>query len=314
MFISVLMPVFNEEKYLAEAINSVIRQTYQQFELIIVDDGSTDSTFEIIKYFASISDKIIAKKQTENKGKNSALNVGFNLSNGDLIILLAGDDVLKPNALEKRAEFSKKSEATYCNYDICDKDMNFLFRGIDKIKTFEWEIDKYNILYHNIIGGGLISLKRSIANKIFPINEKLPFEDWWISFFALYYSKRISGIKETLLKYRIHSGNAVSISDVIKNSFSEDVYLKKVMTRELIFYEVLEDTIFKNNFDDLKFLINPMRIAYKQKKRVVNSKIPFPSPRFLLYFGFKKYFRLILISKNKSHLVKRIFRGSNYAK
>src|SRR5258707_1575790 len=92
---SVIVNNYNYARFLREAIDSALDQTYRNTEVIVVDDGSTDGSREII---ASYGDRIIPVLK-ENCGQNSALNAGFSLSLGDGILFLASDDVLFPNAV-----------------------------------------------------------------------------------------------------------------------------------------------------------------------------------------------------------------------
>ncbi|MFY9221885.1 MAG: glycosyltransferase family A protein [Blastocatellia bacterium] len=95
--ISVIIPVFNGEKYIKEAINSVLEQTFQDFEIIVIDDGSTDKTEEIVKSFPT--SKIHYEKQV-NKGVAAARNGGVELAKNDWIAFLDADDLWVKNKLE----------------------------------------------------------------------------------------------------------------------------------------------------------------------------------------------------------------------
>lgn len=99
--ISVIMITYNHEKYIAEAINSILLQTYSDFELIIVDDGSSDNTLKIIQKY---DDSRILVVEQENSGPSIALNTGINMSRGQFIALMSGDDVSFPNRLMTQIE------------------------------------------------------------------------------------------------------------------------------------------------------------------------------------------------------------------
>lgn len=96
------MPSFNKAKYIAESVNSVINQTYTNWELIIVDDYSTDESQELIKSFASKFDNIKAYFNPENKGANYCRNFGIENANGSYIVFLDADDLLTIQCLEDR--------------------------------------------------------------------------------------------------------------------------------------------------------------------------------------------------------------------
>jgi len=95
---SVIVPTYNRSHLLPRAINSILNQTYSNFEIIIVNDGSTDNTEEIVNSFND--NRIIYHNNEINKGNNAAVNIGFNLANGKYIAALGDDDELLPNALE----------------------------------------------------------------------------------------------------------------------------------------------------------------------------------------------------------------------
>lgn len=102
--VSVIMPVYNREFYLKRAINSILRQTYQNWELIVIDDGSSDYSPFIAEEFAIISDKINLIIQEHSK-LPSAKNTGIRYSNGELITFLDSDDEYKENHLELRVDY-----------------------------------------------------------------------------------------------------------------------------------------------------------------------------------------------------------------
>src|SRR5574344_1018426 len=106
--VSVVIPAYNHEKYVKEAIYSIINQTYEKIELIIVDDGSKDSTWEKINELKEDCLKrfrnVIFESQ-ENKGSCDTLNHLLDLAKGEYIYLIASDDIAKPNAIEKEVEF-----------------------------------------------------------------------------------------------------------------------------------------------------------------------------------------------------------------
>ena len=102
MKISVIIPTYNRRKYIKRAINSVLRQSYKPFEVIVVDDGSIDGTYELIKNSYSGS-QILIEKQVNN-GVSSARNKGIKLSNGHWIAFLDSDDEWLENKLEMQVK------------------------------------------------------------------------------------------------------------------------------------------------------------------------------------------------------------------
>lgn len=114
--VSIITPVFNQEKYIEETIESVLAQTYPYIEYIIVDDGSTDRTAEILSNYSG-KIKILYQK---NQGQSAALNNGWRLSTGTLLSYLSADDILKPNCVEEIVKVKNKSCVIYIDYDLID--------------------------------------------------------------------------------------------------------------------------------------------------------------------------------------------------
>ena len=228
--VSILMPVFNEQKYISEAIESVLSQTYSNFELIIIDDGSTDKTSEIVKKYL---DQRIQLYQPGKIGKVAAFNLAFSKSRGDFICFFAGDDILPCDCIENRINPIKAI--------LSEPSISFC-----KVKTFS-EIKKFDGIIipkgdKGNLSGGAMMFNRVFSDKSFPIPEELANEDMWQVQHALYFKdiiiKHISSIGTY---FRIHSGNSSS---------KQDPFSKKTesMHRRFIVYRV-----FLNKYrDDLK--------------------------------------------------------------
>jgi glycosyltransferase involved in cell wall biosynthesis len=103
--ISVLLPVYNGEKYLRAAIESILAQTYSHFELIAVDDGSKDGSISIVKEYQARDERVILHAHEKNLGIVAALNDGLSLSRGELIARMDSDDISLPTRFEKQVTF-----------------------------------------------------------------------------------------------------------------------------------------------------------------------------------------------------------------
>jgi len=111
--ISVIIPTYNLSAYLKEALDSVINQTYKNTEIIVVDDGSTDDTGDIVTDYAARHPNKIRYIYQNNRGVAAARNVGITSASGDMIAFLDGDDYYLPNYLEQCSRYMEKY-----NYDI----------------------------------------------------------------------------------------------------------------------------------------------------------------------------------------------------
>lgn len=115
--ISVVIPIYNSEKYLQQCIDSVLVQTYQNFELILVDDGSIDSSREICKKY-ELKDSRIRYIYKENEGVSSARNVGIRCAEGDYITFVDSDDIIKPEMFE--ILLKNNNDFAMCGYELYD--------------------------------------------------------------------------------------------------------------------------------------------------------------------------------------------------
>jgi len=157
--VSILLAVFNGEKFITEAINSVLNQSYINWELIIVDNGSTDNTVQVVKDLIKNDERILLYT-LEEKGKCKAYNYAFQKSKGDFICFLAADDTLPENSIEsRRIPILNKS-----GYSTC------LLKTFSDNPKFDALIFPKNILKPNLSGGSIF-FTRDLADKIFPIPE-----------------------------------------------------------------------------------------------------------------------------------------------
>ena len=141
--VSVVIPVYNSEKYVEECIDSILNQTYDNIEIIVVDDGSEDSSLEILENF---SDKIKIFSQ-ENQGLASSLNLGISKINGNWLKWFSPDDVMYPKTIETLVNAAKQySEDTilYSNWNIIDDTGNTLREfhesNYNKLSPFEYTV------------------------------------------------------------------------------------------------------------------------------------------------------------------------------
>ena len=156
--ISVIMPAYNAGKFVAESIESILKQTFSAWELIVVDDGSTDNTSEVIASF--LSDKRIKLIKQPNGGVSAARNTGINAATGNFITFLDSDDTYYPENLQTKYNAITQDSAieyVYSDLQICDSDMKELHveKGIpaDKVRdsVLTWQSTNIPGLSSNIM-------------------------------------------------------------------------------------------------------------------------------------------------------------------
>src|SRR5438270_280343 len=108
--ISVIMPAYNAQKYISQAIESILNQTFKDFELIIIDDASQDNTAKIIGDFARKDNRIIYLRNKENLKLSKALNLGIKKAQGKYIARMDADDISLPDRLDKQFSFMEKHQ------------------------------------------------------------------------------------------------------------------------------------------------------------------------------------------------------------
>lgn len=139
--VSIIMGIYNCEATLSEAIESILRQTYQEWELIMCDDGSTDSTYNVAEqYRERFSDKIILLKNSENKGLNYTLNKCLKAATGEYIARMDGDDISLSERLEKEVNFLD----THPEYAIVSTPMIFFDENGDWGRSYSIEKPQKN--------------------------------------------------------------------------------------------------------------------------------------------------------------------------
>jgi glycosyltransferase involved in cell wall biosynthesis len=135
--ISIIVPSFNRADLIAETLNSVFSQTYQKWECIIVDDGSSDNTINIINYFIEKDSRFsFIKRNRFPKGAPTCRNIGLELAKGDYIVYLDSDDLLAPFCLEQRVSLFNQNQS--CDFLVFK---NILFQEEPIEKGFYWNID-----------------------------------------------------------------------------------------------------------------------------------------------------------------------------
>ena len=222
---SVLVPAYNAMDFLPETIASVLAQTYRNFELIIVNDGSTDTTEDWVK---GLSDPRIKLISQENKGLSGARNTGLLHAKGQYIAFIDADDLWSPTKLEKQVRKLDNSPAVGLVYSwIALIDETGEMQG--KLRKNRASGDVWiDLTIHNIVECGSVALvRRECFDRVGLFDETLPFscsEDWdmWLRI-AAYYPFEL--IEEPLVYYRCHTNNLSSRWQAMEESFQ--IVLKK---------------------------------------------------------------------------------------
>ncbi len=235
MQVSIIIPVHNSQKFLKECLDSAINQTFSDFEIIAVNDGSTDNSLEILQ---SYSDKIKIVSKT-NGGTASAINAGIKIASGDWIKILDSDDLLYPTALEILVSEAsklkdKKNTILYANFDTIDEDGNLIDHvtesNFNEISPFDFNV---MLLDRKISNGDTVLFHTSAFSEYGLFNEKLfRHEDYEVLLrFCILHDCRMKLISKTLAKYRIHSNQKTKRS--IQKSLERTDKIRKEILNKL---------------------------------------------------------------------------------
>ena len=197
--ISLIMPAKNEEKFIGQAIDAIIKADYENWELIVIDDHSTDRTFDIVSGYAEDEPRIKVYKN-EGNGKIVGLNYGFRLSKGEFIKCIDADDILD-NLFFVHLKNGIDGEVMYHDSYITRSNLSII--GTSKINSNYLKLDfSYCLQNLKSLPRWAWSFNRDIGNKIFPMPEAIPFEDVWFSLIIRKYANIIKYIPEQLYYYR----------------------------------------------------------------------------------------------------------------
>ena len=236
--VSVIMSVYNAEKYISEAIQSILIQTYSDFEFIIIDDGSTDDSLKIIKKNAKIDERINFISR-ENKGLVASLNEGILKSKGKYIVRMDADDISLPNRILEQVTFMETNQQV----GVCGTWIES-FVGSKKGSKHKYSNNnkylKARLLFSTCFAHPSVIIRKSVLidNNLFYDKDYLHAEDFefWT---RLANVTHFSNINKVLLKYRI-------VNDSVTHTANKD-YLQRYQVLSSIFNKYLNDLKIEND-------------------------------------------------------------------
>jgi glycosyltransferase involved in cell wall biosynthesis len=243
--VSVLLPVYNCEKYISETIQSLLNQTFEDFEILVIDDCSKDSTIEIVESF---DDKRIQLfKKEKNTGYTNSLNYAISIAKGEYIARMDGDDICMPNRFEKQVEFlDANTNIILCGSAIQIIGQNTILRHPSSHDEIKVKLCFGNAFYHPSVMGRISVFKENAYYSQFE-----PAEDYnlWT---RLVFKGELANLEEVLLLYRVHNEQ---ISQQKKNIQEKNTYLSRLSMFEKL------NTIVESNEINLGFgIVAPQSI------------------------------------------------------
>jgi glycosyltransferase involved in cell wall biosynthesis len=206
--VSIITPLFNAEKFIAQTLESVLSQTYSNWEHIIVDDASLDTSTELVEQQALQDNRIHLIKLPENKGAAFCRNHATEIATGDYIAFLDSDDLWHPNKLERQIDFMEKNDCavSFTSYLHMDEAGNLLNKRIIALPLLSYSKQHRNNYVGNLTGIYKVS---QLGKILAPGIRKR--QDWAVWLEAIKKSGNpAKGLQEDLAYYRVREGSISS--------------------------------------------------------------------------------------------------------
>lgn len=255
--ISVVMPVYNAAPYLKESVDSILNQTFSDFEFVIIDDCSTDESYNILKSYAEKNQRIKLYKNDINYKQAYTRNIGIKNSRGKYIIFMDADDIALPERLLKQFEFMESNQDIDIAgvwYIAYDRDMsNILYEQKDPLE--HWEIVINMHLFRNALAQYVIVRRHVFDIVIYDALYKNLAEDYELWLRAIDCGFKFANIGTILMRYRVYEESSCH------ENFSQiDSYIQLVHKKYLTY-------LFKNKFKD-SIAKNHEQLIYRNKSVV----------------------------------------------
>lgn len=277
--VSVIIVVYNGEKYIKQAIESVLNQTYKNIELIVADDGSIDNTAEIVKKYSGV--KYVYQK---NNGEGSARNLGMSVASGEYFAFLDADDLYKEDKIEKQVRILKDDlsiAVVYNDLEVVDENLNYLNTLKSEGKYPKREDLLAMILFRQVVQGPICMMIRKKCADEIKWNEKLIYTVDYEYTIKLAQKYNFKYIEEPLYVYRRHGNN---LSNSHNATLQEEIQILKTVGIEKI-----KDIVYSSNFDlynkELLIARIYMKMLEYEKGKEILLRLLTQSKDEILYFN-----------------------------
>lgn len=276
--ISVVIAAYNVGKYIGKCLDSILTQTYPAFEIIVVDDGSSDNTGEICDQYAADNPQIKVIHQ-KNQGVSAARNAALEQTHGEYISVVDSDDYLKPNMYEKLIQGIKKYDADLiiCNYDKVSEDGKTItamkkYAGDECVSFREalYWLDREH--YWTYVNPWNKLYKRELFNDIkYPVGKK--FEDNYVIHRLIMKCNKVASISDSLYYYR---ANPNSIMRTLKYKLDRIDDFDAAYDRYCIYSERGYTDLFRGTIERVKFplkYINKYDVKTEEDKKRIDNMV-----------------------------------------
>lgn len=261
--VSVVIPVYNAESFIAESIESMLSQTYKHIEVIIIDDNSTDNSWKIITSYQKRYPSLIRAvhlTHNMNKGGDTCANIGIQMAKGSLIARMDADDISHPTRIEKQVEFLRRNKNVFmvgASAYVIDKNGKTIGEKIMPEKNDQ--IYGQYMVFHPMIHPSVVFKKNVIKRKNFYLSKYSANNDYYTFFNLISQGYVFANLPEKLLKYRIY-GNNNSLKTIKKNFFN--TLRARIYIMKKYGYPLTPQVVFANIFQLLSIVLLPEKLIY----------------------------------------------------
>lgn len=313
--ITVVVPIYNGEKYLRETIEGVLNQTYKNLEIFLIDDSSTDNSLKIAKYYEKV-DKRVKVFTQNNLGISMTMKRAVMYSNGEYIARCDQDDINEPNRYEKQLKYLKENDYDMvgCYYKSFGNGNSTIKRNIEISvnRPIKYYFDQYRRYCDGIcIYGGSIFSKLSVLKKFNPFHGKyVAMEDAYLYIILHKNGCKIGILDEVLYNYRVHKKNTslngsyreVSTPQYCDTLFSLWYEDKVNMYKNIVVIKRQEEEeLIRNSFEKYFSNLNPKFVNEHSFDDFLENEILNYNPEDSLFFVGGMFFNKIFpILKNRN--------------
>jgi len=296
--ISIALCTYNGEKYLERQLQSILTQTYTNLEVVVVDDGSTDGTEDIILKYSEVDPRIRFYKNPKNLGFNKNFEKAISLTSGEFIAISDQDDIWETDKIRLLYENIGDNLLIFSNSLLMDSsgklsEDQLLSNFSIKNKSFK------AYLLHNYTTGHTSLFRKGFLKFILPLPER-GYYDWWMGFVALYHQK-ITYLDRPLTRHRVHSGSVIqTVFSDEKARAHTDLFNTELNIRQLKVFRS-----YKNLLQEDRNTIDELIEELETKKRRFS---------FRLFMRLIFYFDEYIISKKQRTVFSKLNFARKYAR
>ena len=319
--VSVIVPVYNIEPYIDDCVDSILKSTYKNIEIILVDDGSQDSSSDKCDIWKTKDSRIRVIHQ-ENQGVSVARNVGIDASSGEYIIFVDGDDIIHPQMLYSllKVAIENKNEIVFCKYEkfynteeienLIMMDLSLFETDFCSSKEYLVKLLQYSTL--DVVWNGLYYRDVVLKNK-FEIGKRN--EDLWWKYLAVDSTDKIACISSCLYYYRKRQRSIMSTFSGIKNlDYLEGKYYRARYIADK--YPAMRVLAFSNVLAECMnaYILAQSRLEGQERGKAIDMIIKFRENTSLTVMEILKDKKIFLSRKFSLILQNKFFKPACYLK